>query len=208
VPQPYFDIEFGRRLFDSAHKEITMKARLIGAAVLCLATSVAFAQSVVQPTGNTPRFPKAYRDLEKQTRPPSNNWLLDANDDTERFRRLQVVAGGTDIPMWEIAHRYEELYVAIQNNNWEMGVYHWEKVQDRMNSAGMKRPARTQNIEGMFFDNGVWKSMHDALTSRDPGRMRTQFQAVRQACMACHLAEKVGFLNDSSVFKRTESFPR
>jgi hypothetical protein len=185
-----------------------MKARLIGAAVLCLATSVVLAQSVVPPTGNTPRFPRAYKDLEKQTRPPSNNWLLDANDDTERFRRLQVVAGGTDIPMWEIAHRYEEVYVAIQNNNWEMGVYHWEKVQDRMNAAGMKRPARTQNIEGMFFDNGVWKSMHDALTSRDPGRMRTQFQAVRQACMACHLAEKVGFLNDSSVFKRTESFPR
>jgi len=185
-----------------------MKSQLAGTVVLWLAASVALGQSVVQPTGNAPRYPKAYKDLEKQTKPPSNNWLLDANDDTERFRRLQVVAGGTDIPMWEIAHRYEELYVAIQNNNWEMGVYHWEKVQDRMNTAGMKRPARTQNIEGMFFDNGVWKSMHDALTSRDPGRMRTQFQAVRQACMACHLAEKVGFLNDSSVFKRTESFPR
>jgi hypothetical protein len=185
-----------------------MKSHLAGAAVLWLAASVAPAQSVVQPTGNAPRFPKAYKDLEKQAKPPSNNWLLDANDDTERFRRLQVVGGGTDIPMWEIAHRYEELYVAIQNNNWEMGVYHWEKVQDRMNTAGMKRPARTQNIEGLFFDNGVWKSMHDALTSKDSDRMRKQFQVVRQACMACHVAEKVGFLNDSSVFKRTESFPR
>ena len=185
-----------------------MKSQVIGAAVLWIATSVALAQSVVQPTGNAPRFPKAYEDLEKQTKPPSNNWLLDANDDTERFRRLQVVAGGTDIPMWDIAHRYEELYVAIQQNNWEMGVYHWEKLQDRMNTAAMKRPARTQNIEGMFFDSGVWKSVHDALTSRDPGRMRKQFQVVRQTCMACHTAEKVGFLNDSSVFKRTESFPR
>jgi hypothetical protein len=185
-----------------------MNSHIIGAAVLCVAASVAFGQSVVQPTGNAPRFPKAYKDLEKQTRPPSNNWLLDANDDAERFRRLQVVAGGTDIPMWEITHRYEELFVAIQSNNWEMGVYHWEKVQDRLNTAGMKRPARTQNIEGMFLDSGVWRSMHDALTSKDPARMRTQFQAVRQACMACHVAERVGFLNDSSVFKRTESFPQ
>jgi hypothetical protein len=72
----------------------------------------------------------------------------------------------------------------------------------------MKRPARTQNIETMFFDNGVWQSMHDALTSKDAARMRTQFQAVRQACIACHVAERVGFLNDSSVFRRTESFPR
>jgi cytochrome c1 len=185
-----------------------MKSHIVGAAVLSVATSVVLAQSVVPPTGNTPRFPQAYKDLEKQTKPPSNNWLLDANDDTERFRRLQVVAGGTDIPMWEIAHRYEELYVAIQNNNWEMGVYHWEKLRDRMNTAAMKRPARTQNIEGMFLDSGVWQSMHDALTSRDPGRMQKQFQVVRQACMACHIAEKLGFLNDSSVLKRTESFPR
>jgi cytochrome c1 len=185
-----------------------MRSHIIVAAVLSVATSVALAQSVVQPTGIAPRFPNAYKDLQKQTKPPSNNWLLDANDDTERFRRLQVVAGGTDIPMWGIAHRYEELYVAIQKNNWEMGVYHWEKLRDRMNTAGMKRPARTQNLEGMFLDSGVWKSMHDTLTSKDAGRMRTQFQVVRQACIACHSAERVGFLNDSSVFKRTESFPR
>jgi len=185
-----------------------MKSHIIGAAVLWLATTVALAQSVVQPTGIAPRFPAAYKELAKQTRPPSNNWLLDADDDTERFRRLQVVAGGTDIPMWEIAHRYEELYVAIQNNNWEMGVYHWEKLRDRMNTAAMKRPARTQNIEGMFLTSGVWNGMHDALTSKDPGRMRQQFQLVRQACIACHIAERVGFLNDSSVLRRTESFPR
>jgi hypothetical protein len=163
---------------------------------------------VVQPTGFKPRFPAAYEALQQQTRPPSNNWLLDANDDAERFRRLQVAAGGTDIPMWEIAHRYEEVYTAIQSSNWEMGVYHWEKLRDRMNTAGMKRPARTQNLEAMFLDNGVWTSMHDALTSRDAGRMRAQFQAVRQACIACHVAERVGFLNDSAVFKRTEAFPR
>jgi len=184
-----------------------MKSFVIGIVSFLVATSVALAQNVVQPTGNAPRFPKAYEELQKQTKPPSNNWLLDANDDTERFRRLQVVAGGTDIPMWEITYRYEELYVAIQKNNWEMGVYHWEKLRDRLNTAGMKRPARTQNIEGMFLESGVWKSMHDALTSRAPEKMRAQFQVVRQACMACHVAEKVGFLNDSSVFKRTESFP-
>ncbi|MBI3047724.1 MAG: hypothetical protein HYY76_05375 [Acidobacteria bacterium] len=185
-----------------------MKSQLAGAAVLWLAASVALAQSVVQPTGIAPRFPTAYKELAQQAQPPSNNWLLDANDDTERFRRLQLVAGGTDIPMWEIAQRYEELYVAIQNNNWEMGVYHWEKVRDRMNTAGMKRPARTQNIERLFLDNGVWTSMHDALTSRDADRMRKQFLAVRQACMACHVAERVAFLNDSSVFARTAAFPR
>ncbi|MBI5936267.1 MAG: hypothetical protein HY850_00295 [Betaproteobacteria bacterium] len=184
-----------------------MKPYLIGTAVLGLAASVAFAEGVVHSTGNTPGFPKAYKDLAKQTKPPSNNWLLDANDDTERFRRLQVAMSGTDVPMWEITYRYEELYVAIQKNNWEMGVYHWDKVRDRMNTSGMKRPARTRNIEGMFLDSGVWQSMRDALTAKSPEKMREQFLTVRKVCMACHVAEKVGFLNDSSVFKRTESFP-
>ncbi len=184
-----------------------MRSSIIAAAVLWAATSVAFADSAGQSKGNAPRFPKAYKELEKQTKPPSNNWLLDANDDTERFRRLQVMASGTDIPMWEIAYRYEELYVAIQKNNWEMGAYHWDKLRDRMNTASMKRPARTQNMEGMFLESGVWKSMRDALTSKSPEKTREQFQAVRQACIVCHVAENVGFLNDSSVFKRTEAFP-
>lgn len=183
-----------------------MKVFIYFIAIL-VAASVAFAQSVVKPTGNAPRFPKAYKDLQKQTKPPSSNWLLDANDDTERFRRLQVVLSGTDIPMWEISHRYEELFVAIQKNNWQMGVYHWEKVRDRMNTAALKRPVRTQNIEALFLDSGVWQAMHDALTSKDPQKMRSQFQVVRQTCMACHMAENVGFLNDGSVFQRTASFP-
>jgi hypothetical protein len=161
-----------------------MRSHIIGAAVL----------------------PGACKELQTQTKPPSNSWLLDANDDTERFRRLQLVAGGTDIPMWEVAHRYEELYVAIQNNNWEMGVYHWEKLRDRMNTAAMKRPARTQNLEGMFLNNGVWQSMHDALTSKDAGRMRQQFQAVRQACINCHVAEKLTQRWHFWLLLRTPSF--
>lgn len=174
---------------------------------LALAAAAALAQSVVKPTGNPPRFPEAYKQLATQTKPPSSNWLLDANDDTERFRRLQVVASGTDIPMWEIAHRYEEIWVAIQKANWEMGVYHLEKLRDRMNTAGMKRPTRTQNIEGMFLKSGVYQAMHDALTSKDPERMRKEFMTMRGVCMGCHSAENVGFLNDSAVFRRTEAFP-
>lgn len=183
--------------------------RSIRATVFICAAGMAaavFAQSVVKPTGNPARFPEADKKLADQTKPPSGNWLLDANDDTERFRRLQVVASGTDVPMWEIANRFEELYVAIGKGNWEMGVYHLEKLRDRMNTAGMKRPTRTQNLEGMFLKSGVYQGMHDALTSKEPARMRSEFARMRSVCMGCHAAENVGFLNDSAVFKRTEAF--
>lgn len=167
---------------------------------------VALAQSVVPQTGIPPRFPKADQQLERQTKPPSKDWLLDAPDDAERFRRLQVLAGGADIPMWEVSYRFEELHAAIATNNGPMGVYHLEKMRDRMNAAAMKRPARTQNLEGLFLDNGIYRSMHDALTSKDGAKMRATFNELRAACIACHAAEQVAFLNDSSVFQRIRSF--
>ena len=184
-----------------------MKTLVIGIALLGIAASTALTHGVAKPTGNAPRFPKAYKQLRQQTKPPSSSWLLDANDDTERFRRIQVAAGGSDAQMFQVAHRYEEVYVAIQKNNSEMGIYHWKKLRDYMNVMAMKRPGRTQNLEDIFLESGVWQSMHDALSSKDPEKMRAQFQVVRQTCMACHIAEEVGFMNDSSVFSRTASFP-
>lgn len=157
--------------------------------------------------GNPARFPKDYKELGKQSKPPSNNWLLDANDDTERFRRLQVAMSGTDIPMIEIGQRYEELYTAIVKNNWKMGIYHWEKVRARMNTSGMKRPKRTQNMEDMFLKSGVWDGMNEALKAGDAKKIRSEFQTVTEVCLACHVAENVGFLNDSIVFSRTVKFP-
>jgi hypothetical protein len=189
------------------HRSIRTATAVAAALALAALAGTALAQSVVKPTGNAPKFPEADKKLAEQTKPPSSNWLLDANDDTERFRRLQIVASGTDVPMWEIANRFEELHVAVARNNWEMGVYHLEKMRDRMNAAGMKRPARTQNIEAMFFKSGTYQAMHDALTSKDNARMRAEFQKMRTVCMGCHAAENVGFLNDSAVFTRTETFP-
>jgi hypothetical protein len=114
--------------------------------------------------------------------------------------------GGTDISMWELTYPTRSSgAIREQLGN---GRHHWDKVRDRMISAAMKRPTRTQNIEGMFLESGVWQSMRDALVSKSPERMREEFQTVREVCMACHVAENVGFLNDSSAFERTKAFPK
>jgi hypothetical protein len=56
-----------------------------------------------------PRLPKGIPRLEEgQADPPSANWLLDAKDDRERFRRIQICAGGTYEQMWQIGYRYEQ----------------------------------------------------------------------------------------------------
>ena len=63
------------------------------------------------------RFPSGIRGLaDGQDEPPSRRWLLDARDDDERFRRLQIYAGGTDQQMWQIGYRYEQVYQAITDD--------------------------------------------------------------------------------------------
>lgn len=181
---------------------------LLFAAFILISQAAVVAQvSVVPATGIAPRFPKADSELAKQAKPPSRRWLLDANDEAERLRRLELWGGAGDLEMQDVAHRLEALHAAIQKENWDLGVYHLEKMRGRMIVAAMKRPTRTQNLEEVFLDSGVYQSMHDALGSKSVERARAAFQTTRAACMACHAAEKLSFINDSAVFRRVESFP-
>jgi len=184
-----------------------MKKAVIALVAVFLSSASVAQVSVVPRTGIPPRFPKADSELAKQTKSPSRNWLRDANDDSERFRRIELWAGAGDLEMQDIAHRLQELHSAIQKENWDMGIYQLEKIRGRMIVAAVKRPTRTQNLEGMFLENGVYQAMHDALTTKNGERARAEFKRARESCMACHVAEKIGFVNDSAVFRRVESFP-
>ncbi|MDE0830551.1 MAG: hypothetical protein OSB03_15245, partial [Vicinamibacterales bacterium] len=104
----------------------------------------------VAQTTEPSRFPAGIRGLaDGQDEPPSNRWLLGARDNEERFRRLQVYAGGTDQQMWQIGYRYEQVYQAILDEEWELGGHHWGKLRNVFNVALMKRPNRTPNAEQM-----------------------------------------------------------
>jgi hypothetical protein len=176
--------------------------------VLSLAALSAGAQvSVVPSTGIAPQFPKLDPELAKQTKPPSRNWLRDANDDSERFRRIELWAGAGDQEMHEIAARMRELSAALQRESWDMAVFQLEKIRGRMVVAMTKRPVRTQNMEALFFDSGAYSGLHDALTAKDVQRARAGFTRVRSACMACHAAEKLAFINESAVFRELEALP-
>jgi hypothetical protein len=153
------------------------------------------------------RFPKAISGLaENHVGPPGPNFLLGAKDDSERFRRLQILAGGTDQQMWQVGYRYEQVYQAIIDGHWDLGVHHWGKLRDVFNVALMKRPNRTPNAEAMFLDEN-WARLDAALKAKDGAQARKVFLEERQACMACHVAESYAFINATPMFKKTETFP-
>lgn len=154
-----------------------------------------------------PRLPKGIPRLEEgQAGRPSANWLLDAQDDRERFRRIQIYAGGTYEQMWQVGYRYEQVYRAIVDENWQLGLHHWTKLRDVLNVALMKRPNRTPNAEAIFLDD-TWERLEQALEGTQANVIRETFLTQRAACMACHVAEQMAFLNDTPIFRATASFP-
>ncbi len=182
-----------------------MKRPIILTLLLSMAMPVC-AQTADKAPAKPPRLPKAYKELQQQTKPPSSNWLLDADDDTERFRRLQVATGGTEASMFEIGQRLETVHGAITRGHWRLAQHNWEKIRDRMNIAAMKRPSRTANMEDRFLDSGVWKDLQDALRESNPAKSRAAFVTARRTCMECHEAENVAFQNNNPVFDRTGGF--
>ena len=157
---------------------------------------------------NQMRFPKGVPGLAdgQKAKPPSNSWLRDADTDTERFRRLEILLAGTEMAMWEIGMRYEQMYDAIKVDNYDYARFNWEKIKGRSNSALMKRPGRTVNMEAMLLDS-TWQVVDDGLKTKDPIKAREAFATARQICMGCHIAEQMPFFNLHPMFVRTESFP-
>jgi hypothetical protein len=136
---------------------------------------------------------------------PSNHWLLDLEDADERFGRIEDQFSGFSRAMWEVGHRFERTYDALVDGNLALAGYHWEKIGDSIRLGYLRRPGRRDNSDAMFLD-GPWRGALEALQDDDLDDARRAFLAARGACMACHQAERVDFMNDQWLFRRTESF--
>lgn len=133
---------------------------------------------------------------------PSENWLLDASDDMERFKRIQQMFGGFSGAMLVVAERYDRAYDAIADKNYELAGYHWRKIKESIELGYLRRPARQAHSDALFL-KGPWVSTNDALASKDEPKIREAFLAARSACMACHAAEQASFINEQPLFRRT-----
>ena len=135
-----------------------------------------------------------------------NDWLLNAPDDATRFKLLQQYLRGFDQPMWEVGERYLSIYDALGDKNFELAEYHWDKIKATIVNGYLKRPKRQENSDAMFV-KGIWDDVNKAFLSKDPAKAWGAFELTRQSCMSCHDAEKVAFMNNQPMFKKTEKAP-
>lgn len=101
--------------------------------------------------------------------------------------------------MWEVGERFERLHTALKRNNHGLAAYHWEKIRTTIENGIAKRPKRAANAKALFLDP-VWADVDAALKSGDAVKSWAAFDRAKAACMACHVAEKVEFMNDQPVF--------
>ncbi|OGT55975.1 MAG: hypothetical protein A3E01_14560 [Gammaproteobacteria bacterium RIFCSPHIGHO2_12_FULL_63_22] len=108
--------------------------------------------------------------------------------------------------MWEVGERYEHVEQAIRDGNWPLAAYHWEKIETTINGGLMKRPKRRASAEALFLGD-PWNDLHEALEQEEPERIGSAFARAKGACMACHAAENVAFVNDQPLFRSALPLP-
>jgi len=127
-------------------------------------------------------------------------WLLEAESDAARFALIQRYLRGFDQPMWEVGERYRSMHEALTRSNFEMAQYQWEKIRTTVENGYLKRPKRQANADAILLNN-TWEEVNTALRSGEPEQAWAGFDKARNACMACHAAESVPYMNDQPLFE-------
>jgi hypothetical protein len=144
--------------------------------------------------------PPAAETAEKKANP--NDWLLNAPDDEARFKLLQSQLRGFSASMVEVGDRYQSLYDALGDKNFELAEYHWEKIKEAIQLGYSRRPKRQTNADSVFID-ATYEAVMADIKSGDTERAWKGFAKARAACMECHDKEKVEFMNKQPLFRST-----
>lgn len=151
-------------------------------------------------------YPPRGLGLAAQRKPPSDSWLLDADSDRERFRRIEVALRGMEPHMVEIGLRFGVMHDAIRRGNFQLALLELERSVDTAEIGMLKRPGFVSGAGAAYLGVPEWQALRAALEAGNADEARSAFLKVRATCITCHSARNMGFINDSAVFDQTASF--
>ena len=96
------------------------------------------------------------------------DWITGAPGDAARFERIERYLRGFDQAMWEVGDRYEKLHEALERGNYELALYHWDKIKLTIENGTLKRPARKANADAMLLSSH-W-AVREGIASRETDR--------------------------------------
>lgn len=112
--------------------------------------------------------------------------------DNEKFKVIEKQFRGFDKTMVEVGYRYNELYWAGEDQNWELAKYHIEKIEHTIKLGTERRPKRKDNAQMIF---PILSDLKTHVSSNNQMAFRVNYKVLRQTCNACHHAENVSYFN-------------
>ena len=125
--------------------------------------------------------------------PPKASGWLKALPEDEQTAAIDRQLRGFDMAMIEVNYRYVEMYFGAIEGNWDYALYTGEKIAWAIQNGFERRQKRRANAE-MIFLKQVYPEVLDAIRKKDIALFKQRFDTLRQACNACHIAEKVPFI--------------
>jgi hypothetical protein len=119
--------------------------------------------------------------------PAKTGWIH--GDSDQRWTIMERQLRGLDIAMVEIGYRYQELYWAGMDSNWEYADYQLIKMALSLENALERRPKRRSSAAELFL-LGLGETKR-AVASRQHAGFKEAFVGLTAACNSCHVAEGV-----------------
>lgn len=118
---------------------------------------------------------------------PAKSWIQGSHN--ERWAAVAKHLRGLDVAMVEIGYRYQELYWAGIDGNWEYADYQRTKMKLALENALERRPKRRASAEELFF--APLGEMSRGVAAKEHDGFEKAFAELTEACNACHVAEGV-----------------
>lgn len=128
----------------------------------------------------------------------AEGWLN--GDENMKFETVAKHLRGFDMAMVETGYRYQELYWAGKDENWEYATYQAEKIKVAIENGLERRPKRAASAQD--FLNITLPETGKAIAGRDTIQFKQAFTALTANCMACHALEKVSFITVRTPVER------
>ena len=128
----------------------------------------------------------------------AEGWLK--GDENMKFETVAKQLRGFDMAMIETGYRYQELYWAGKDENWEYATYQVEKIKVAIENGLERRPKRAASAQD--FLNIALPEIGKAIANKDTIQFKQAFTALTANCLACHALEKVSFVTVKTPVER------
>lgn len=127
---------------------------------------------------------------QKQEETYETEWL--GNTKEELLENIEFQFQGFSRTMNEVNYRYQELYWAGKEENWDYAEYQREHIWEAMEQGYMRRPEHEKS--GRIFMENALPAMEETIQERILEDFEEQFKSMTDICNACHHMEEVAFI--------------